>query len=122
MPAAERGATRIEDRVVAKIAAQAAHEALRSGRTGESAAHSPSATADVRRPSGADPAARPRARLRVGVELDYPCDISARCDAVRERVVRRVETLAGMSVPAVVVEVERLHSPQLRGADSGRVR
>ena len=106
--AAERGATTIADRVVAKIAARAAREALDGVSAGGDPPH---ATVLVNR--GA-------ARVRVGVELDYPCDIGRRCAAVRHHVTRRVSVLAGMEVPEVVVRVERLHSVQSRAAQ-GRV-
>lgn len=107
--AAERGATRIADRVVAKIAAQAAREALDGVPEGGEAPHaSVLVHHDV-------------ARVRIGVELDYPCDIGALCGVVRHRVTRRVSALAGMEVPEVVVMVERLHSAQSRAAQ-GRTR
>ncbi|MFE9683882.1 Asp23/Gls24 family envelope stress response protein [Streptomyces sp. NPDC002701] len=103
-----RGATRIADRVVAKIAGQAAREAL-----------------DALPPDAAPPHAtvvvhHDVARVRVGVELGYPCDIGGRCGAVRRQVAQRVEALAGMKVPEVAVRVERLHFVQPRGAVQGR--
>ncbi|MEV0223462.1 hypothetical protein [Streptomyces sp. NPDC050704] len=106
--AADRGATRIADRVVAKIAAHAAREAL-----------------DVLPPDAVRPHAtvvvhHDTARVRVSLELDYPSDIGGQCGAVRRQVSRRVEELAGMSVPEVAVQVERLHSVQARGAAHGR--
>lgn len=94
----ERGATVIADRVVAKIAAQAAREALNGVPKGADAPH---ATVTVRH--GA-------ARVRVSLELDYPSDIGRQCGAVRHRVTERVGALAGMEVPEVAVLVERLHS------------
>jgi len=101
----ERGATRIADRVVAKIASRAAREALGSG-----PGLLPYAAVAVR--AGA-------ARVRVAVELGYPSDIGAQCAAVRRHVTTRVGELTGMEVPDVAVTVERLHSPQL---DRGNVR
>ncbi|MFG2338459.1 hypothetical protein [Streptomyces yangpuensis] len=97
---ADRGATRIADRVVAKIAAQAAREVL----AGSSGAP-PHATVTVHHDI---------ARVRVGVELDYPGDLAAQCAAVRSRVVRRVEEYANMSVPEVDVDIEQLHSVHTR--------
>lgn len=97
VPPGERGETRIADRVVAKIASQAAREAV--GALPPDAAP-PHASVVVRHGS---------ARVRVHVELDYPGDIGGRCARVRRRIVDRVRDLAGMSVPEVVVEVERLH-------------
>ncbi|MET9950738.1 hypothetical protein ABZ135_04210 [Streptomyces sp. NPDC006339] len=95
---AARGATTIADRVVAKIAAQAAREALEAVPEGGSAPH---ASVVVHRDV---------ARVSVSLELDYPSDIGRRCGAVRGRVRRRVEELAGIEVHEVAVHVERLHS------------
>ncbi|OEU88728.1 hypothetical protein DB35_19540 [Streptomyces abyssalis] len=103
--------------MVAKVAVQAAREALRT---------SPAA---FKVPSG--PRSWPRAsarvrdrtaRVRVLVELGYPSDIGAQCAAVRRQVVSRVKELVGMDVPEVAVGVGRLHSEQLDGERSGRVR
>ncbi|GGZ94253.1 hypothetical protein GCM10010344_72690 [Streptomyces bluensis] len=107
---AERGATRIADRAVAKIASQAAREALG---TVPPAAMPPHAVAVVQQDT---------ARVRVGLELDYPADIGARCAAVRRRVVQRVEALAGMDVAEVAVLVEQLHLAHVPGAAQGRIR
>ncbi|WP_263171407.1 hypothetical protein [Streptomyces sp. SCSIO ZS0520] len=100
---AERGATSIADRVVAKIAAQAAREAVGGPRPGAA----PHATVSVRR--GA-------ARVRISLELGYPSDIGGQCGAVRRRVVSRVGSLAGLEVPEVAVQVERLHPADQPGA------
>ncbi|RLV09012.1 hypothetical protein CTZ27_04845 [Streptomyces griseocarneus] len=119
MEAAERGATHIADRVVAKIASQAAREALRG--TGAGEGH----TDDEHTPPYATVAVHEDvARVRVSVELGYPSDIGAQCGAVRRRIAERVRALAGMEVPEVTVTVERLHSPhtRLRGAGGERVR
>ncbi|MBL1106362.1 Asp23/Gls24 family envelope stress response protein [Streptomyces sp. 5-8] len=97
VPPAERGATRIADRVVAKIAAQAAREVL-APLPGPAAP--PHATVAVLHDA---------ARIRVHIELAYPCAIGARCAAVRRQVTERVGTLAGMEVREVAVDVERLH-------------
>ncbi|OKK08595.1 hypothetical protein AMK26_06335 [Streptomyces sp. CB03234] len=118
--AAERGATTIADRVVAKIAAHAAREALDGVPEDERGAgeggRPPHATVVVHRDV---------ARVRVSLELGYPSDIGAQCGAVRSQVVRRVRTLAGMEVREVTVQVERLHSSYTRDRDDkgrGRVR
>ncbi|MFE0380575.1 hypothetical protein ACFW1M_34565 [Streptomyces inhibens] len=118
VPAGERGATRIADRVVAKIAAQAAREALR----GESPRAHTDAHATVTVHRRADRENFGEARLRIAVELGYPCDIGAQCRVVRHHVTERVKALASMDVPEVAVEVERLHSPLLEHTDRGRVR
>lgn len=120
---AERGAIRIADRVVAKIASQAAREALEASPAG---AMPPHATVVVipRRlgpgRTGQSPIAT--ARIRVGVELEYPSDIGARCAAVRRHVTRRVAALAGMDVPEVAVHVERLHLAHVPGGAQRRTR
>ncbi|MFJ3310200.1 Asp23/Gls24 family envelope stress response protein [Streptomyces sp. NPDC086549] len=106
----ERGAIRIADRVVAKIAAQAAREAV-GPRTAEVAA--PQATVTVHHET---------ARVRVHLELDYPTDIGARCAAVRRHVAERVGALVGMEVPEVAVHVERLHLTHPQGTEQGRTR
>ncbi|MFD7980411.1 Asp23/Gls24 family envelope stress response protein [Streptomyces sp. NPDC059071] len=95
---AARGATTIADRVVAKIAARAAREALDAV---PKDGHPPQASVVVHRDV---------ARVSVSVELDYPADIGRQCGAVRGRVRHRVETLAGIEVHEVAVHVERLHS------------
>ncbi|MFD3549477.1 hypothetical protein ACFWUW_28450 [Streptomyces sp. NPDC058655] len=103
--AADRGATRIADRVVAKIAAQAAREALTAppGRPGEAAA--PHATVTVHHDI---------ARVRVSLELGYPSDLAAQCAAVRRQVALRIEECAQMAVPEVAVDIEHLHSAPTR--------
>lgn len=106
---AERGATRIADRVVAKIASQAAREAL----PGVPGSPRPNAVVAVRDRT---------VRVRVAVVLPYPSDIGAGCGAVRRRVGERVTELADMEVPEVAVTVERLHSPHLRRTGRERVR
>ena len=108
VPPADRGATRISDRVLTKIAVQAAREALE------------------RLPDGAEPphatvvAHHDTVRVRVSLELGYPCDIGGQCNAVRCHVVERVRALAGMEVHEVAVQVERLHLAPAPGAAHGR--
>ncbi|MFF7471270.1 Asp23/Gls24 family envelope stress response protein [Streptomyces sp. NPDC008092] len=99
----ERGALRVADRVVAKIAAQAAREAL-GALPGE--AVPPHATVVTHHGT---------ARVRVHLELDYPSDIGARCAAVRRHVVERVGALVDMDVREVAVHVERLHPDRTQG-------
>ncbi|MEV6181623.1 hypothetical protein ACIHAR_38035 [Streptomyces sp. NPDC052016] len=122
VPPGERGATHIADRVVAKVAAQAALEAV--GPLPPEAAR-PYATVVVR------PHARPpadgrtpveAAHISVHLELDYPTGIGPRCHAVRRHVSERVGALVGMEVPEVAVLVERLHPTAAHGAAHGRTR
>jgi uncharacterized alkaline shock family protein YloU len=118
--AAERGATRIADRVVAKIASRAAREALPPL---PSDAVPPHATVVVRRQSaggGADGTPTHSAQVRVSLELGYPTDIGAQCGEVRRHVTERVRALAGMEVPEVAVQVERLHLAHGLGTAQGR--
>lgn len=110
VPAAERGSTRIADRVVAKIAAQAAREALVAEADGAAPPH---ATVTVHHDI---------ARVRVSLELPYPSDVAAQSAAVRRRVAERVEQCASMTVPEVAVEVEHLHPAHIRPAAAGRDR
>ncbi|MFJ8105052.1 Asp23/Gls24 family envelope stress response protein [Streptomyces sp. NPDC096132] len=110
VPRGERGATRIADRVVAKIAAQAAREAV--GPLPPEAAH-PHATVVVHHDA---------AHIRVHLDLDYPTDIGPRCHQVRRHVTERVGALVGMQVPEVAVQVERLHLTAAPGAAHGRTR
>ncbi|UCM91702.1 hypothetical protein [Streptomyces marincola] len=120
---ADRGATRISDRVVAKLAAQAAREALRGGASppGLPRPGAPHATAVVRRPPAGDGTGG-LASVEVAVELGYPSDIGAQCGAVRRAVAARVRELAGMDTTEVTVAVERLRSAHFTGDASGRVR
>ncbi|MCQ6249100.1 Asp23/Gls24 family envelope stress response protein [Streptomyces malaysiensis] len=118
----ERGATRIADRVVAKIASQAAREALRGDAVeAVEAVEAVDAVAvgdggltdvTVARPNAVAAVRGGVARVRVAVELGYPSDIGAHCGAVRRQVIERVSELTGMEVPEVAVTVERLHVPQ----------
>ncbi|MEU5364337.1 Asp23/Gls24 family envelope stress response protein [Streptomyces sp. NPDC005925] len=117
VPQGERGATRIADRVVAKIASQAAREALGAPPPDGSPPH---ATVSVHPRPGHS--ANQVAHVRVHVELGYPGDIGAHCRAVRRHVAERVGTLVGMHVPEVAVHVERLHLSPAHGADQGRIR
>ncbi|MEU5718224.1 iron-sulfur cluster assembly protein [Streptomyces sp. NPDC020403] len=108
--AADRGETRIADRVVAKIAAQAAREAVAEPPGG---GRPPRATVTVHRES---------ARVRVSLELGYPGDVGGQCGAVRHRVAERVRALAGMEVPEVSVRVERLHFTETGAVPEGSTR
>ncbi|MGW0559253.1 hypothetical protein ACWDZ4_01145 [Streptomyces sp. NPDC003016] len=108
--AAERGATRIADRVVAKIAARSAREALGEVPEGGRAPH---ATVTVHHDT---------ARVRVVLELGYPSDIGGLCGAVRRHVAQGVRAMAGMEVSEVAVQVERLHSAQVLHGERGKVR
>ncbi|OEJ23367.1 hypothetical protein AR457_01305 [Streptomyces agglomeratus] len=102
MPAAERGATVIPDKVVARIAARAAHEAL-TDLMGATPAHRGLATpgATVAVGSGS-------ARLGLSIDLPYPIDIAHTARAVQRSVGERVARLTGMRVTQVTLTVENL--------------
>nr|WP_189187779.1 Asp23/Gls24 family envelope stress response protein [Streptomyces albiflavescens] len=121
--AAERGATRIADRVVAKIAAQAAREVLPALPPDAVPPHA-SVVVRPQAPGSARAGETPvdSARVHISIELDYPSDIGGRCNAVRHHVAERVRALAGMEVPEVAVQVERLHLAPAPGAAQGRTR
>lgn len=110
VPPGERGATRIADRVVAKVAGQAAREALGAL---PAQAEPPYATVVVHHEV---------ARIRMHLQLAYPSDIGTRCREVRQQVVERVVALVGMEVSEVAVQVERLYPAQAHGAAQGRTR
>ncbi|MFF7049588.1 Asp23/Gls24 family envelope stress response protein [Streptomyces griseorubiginosus] len=138
VPRGERGATIVTDRVVAKIAARVAREAL--SRFTESAGHVPSGhrtphvstslrRAPERTSAGRDAesaagrqAVLGEARLHITVELGYPSDIGAQCAAVRREVTERIRAWAGMEVSDLAVSVGQLHSAHTRHTDRERVR
>lgn len=101
---ADRGRTRIADRVLARIAARAATEAL--------AGHD---TAGLRTPRASADQGRRGVSLRLGLDLPYPVDIAAVTSEIHSQVVRRVEQLAGAESPRVALVVERLVPPAPAG-------
>jgi uncharacterized alkaline shock family protein YloU len=113
--AADRGSLRIADRVIAKIAARAARDALSDA---PQAQYVPRGT----EPNASVAMRRGKAHVRLSVELGYPNDIVAVARTVRRHVADRVEALTGIAVPEVAVEVERLHSSATHRGDEGRVR
>ncbi|MFG2572164.1 Asp23/Gls24 family envelope stress response protein [Streptomyces sp. NPDC048481] len=122
VPAHRRGATRIADRVVAKVATRAAREAVGPL---PADAGPPHATVVVRphaRPPSSGGLPVDAAHVRIHLELGYPTDIGARCHEVRRHVAERVGALVGMEVPEVAVQVERLHLTSTPGAAQGRTR
>ncbi|MFD4256457.1 hypothetical protein ACFWR9_02205 [Streptomyces sp. NPDC058534] len=110
------------DRVVAKIAARAALEALRTGSGADvlprDTSARPRASVRVREPSGRGEN-RGEARVSLDIELGYPSDIGGQCGEVRRHVTNRVSALADMDVPEVAVRVRRLHAPHLDDASTG---
>ena len=98
--------------MVAKIASQAALEALRD------APHAGLVPPDRRRPQVTAVVHPARTRIQVAVDLGYPVDIGTICARVRRHVTDRVGALAGLSVPedSIGIEVTRLHSAAMRAA------
>nr|WP_250403195.1 Asp23/Gls24 family envelope stress response protein [Streptomyces cellostaticus] len=122
VPPGERGALRIADRVVAKVASRAAREAL-GPLPAEAGAPHAVVVVHPRPRAGSGPGSPVgTARVRVQIELAHPDDIGARCAAVRRHVTERVTELAAMEVLEVAVRVERLHLATLPGAHGGRIR
>ncbi|MBC2866270.1 Asp23/Gls24 family envelope stress response protein [Streptomyces mexicanus] len=113
-PPAERGATVIPDRVVARIATQAARTAqsrraaVPPDRGGPTV---PSASAAVRTGS---------VRLHLTMDLPYPTDIPRVCERIQQDVAERVAQLTGLRVREVLLTVRRLVTAA--GASRGRVR
>lgn len=113
-PPAERGATVIPDRVVARIAAQAARTAqsrraaVPPDRGGPTA---PGASAAVRTGS---------VRLHLTMDLPYPTDIPRVCERIQQDVAETVAQLTGLRVGEVVLTVRRLVTAT--GTSRGRVR
>ncbi|GGW13288.1 hypothetical protein GCM10018980_77250 [Streptomyces capoamus] len=111
-PPAERGATVIPDRVVARIAAQAAR-AAQSRRAAvppdRGNPEAPGASAAVRAGS---------VRLHLTLDLPYPTDIPGVCERIQQDVAEKVAQLTGLRVGEVVLTVRRL----MTAADTSRVR
>ncbi|WP_042436635.1 hypothetical protein [Streptacidiphilus albus] len=98
----ERGSTRIADRVLSRIAGQAAAEAL-NAYTAE-----PERLTPPRAKAGHG---RHGVSVRLGLDLPYPVDIADLTGEVHRRVVHRLEHLAGVEQPRVSLVVERLVPP-----------
>ncbi|MEV6019179.1 MULTISPECIES: Asp23/Gls24 family envelope stress response protein [unclassified Streptomyces] len=113
-PPAERGATVIPDKVVARIAARAARTA-QSRRAGlppdRSRAAAPSADAAVRTGS---------VRLHLAMDLPYPTDIPHVCERIRRDVAEQVTRLTGLEVGEIILTVRGLVTTV--GDNRGRVR
>ncbi|WP_316778686.1 Asp23/Gls24 family envelope stress response protein [Streptomyces sasae] len=113
-PPAERGATVIPDRVVARIAAQAARTAqsrraaVPPDRDGPAA---PTASAATRTGS---------VRLHLVMDLPYPADLPRIGERIQQDVAERVAQLTGLQVREVTLTVRRLVTAA--GANRGRVR
>ncbi|CAM5689812.1 MULTISPECIES: Asp23/Gls24 family envelope stress response protein [Streptomyces] len=109
---AERGATVIPDRVVARIAAQAAHTAQSRHAAvlpDRGSPEAPSASAAVRIGS---------VRLHLTMDLPYPTNIPRVCERIQQDVAEKVAQLTGLRVGEVLLTVRRL----MTAADTSRGR
>ncbi|MFD3325544.1 Asp23/Gls24 family envelope stress response protein [Streptomyces sp. NPDC058701] len=104
LPPAERGATVIPDKVVARIAARAAKEAL--------AEHADTAAGRMKlaAPQASATVGSGSARLGLTVDLPYPTDLAATSRQVQDYVSERVAHLTGMRVTEVTLAIDRLVS------------
>ncbi|MHA6763538.1 Asp23/Gls24 family envelope stress response protein [Streptacidiphilus sp. PAMC 29251] len=96
---ADRGSTRLADRVLARIASRAATEVLAQHAADSQRLETPRASASQ---------GRRGVSIRVGLDLPYPADIAAVSREVHRQIVRRVADLAGAESPRITLVVERL--------------
>ena len=100
--AAERGATVIPDKVVARIAARAAYEAMTQQVARPLAHHglsTPTSSAEVHKGS---------AHLEVSLDLAYPVDIARASREIGRFIAERVAHLTGMHVTGTTLIIRRL--------------
>lgn len=102
LPAAERGATVIPDKVVARIAGRAAQEALAA------LMDTPAARAGPAAPRASVSVGGGAARLRLNLHFPYPMDLVAAARHVQHYVSERVAGLTGIRVTEVTVSIEHL--------------
>lgn len=102
LPPAERGATVIPEKVVARIAARAAKEALAESTDTSGAA------VQLAAPHASATVAGGSARLGLNAELPYPSDLVLASRHVQHYVSERVAHLTGMRVTEVTLAIERL--------------
>lgn len=102
VPAAERGATVIPDKVVARIAARAAREAL-AGQTGV-----PPARLGLAALRSSAAVSSGSARLGLSLDLPYPIDIAGASREVQHYVGERVAQLTGIRVTEVTLAIQHL--------------
>ncbi|MFC9817169.1 Asp23/Gls24 family envelope stress response protein [Streptomyces virginiae] len=100
--AAERGATVIPDKVVARIAARAAQESLAS------LPATPAAPVALTSPHASATTGGGAARLRLTLDLPYPLDLAGAARHVQHYVSERVTRLTGMHVTEVTLAIEHL--------------
>ncbi|MGW7521545.1 hypothetical protein ACWGJ2_38865 [Streptomyces sp. NPDC054796] len=118
VPAAARGATVVAERVVGRVAARAAEEAVQRWAREDRGPRGRTDGADEADGTGARGRAvvrRGRAVVTVRLALPYPADLAALCAAVRRHVAARTALLTGIPVASVRVRVDRL-VPEERSA------
>ncbi|MFE9813119.1 Asp23/Gls24 family envelope stress response protein [Streptomyces sp. NPDC005548] len=111
--AAERGRTVIPDKVLARIAARAANEAL-TAQNG-----TPPTRMGLAAPQSAVSAGSGTARIALTLDLPYPIDLARASGALQRYVRERVAQLTGMRITEVTVAIEHLIPPG--GLDRRRV-
>jgi uncharacterized alkaline shock family protein YloU len=111
-PPAERGATVIPDKVVARIAARAA----RAAQSRRAALPPERGRSSV--PSASAASHTGRVRLHLALDLPYPADLPSLCERIQHDVAERVTQLTGLHVGEVTLTVRRL----VTAANRGRVR
>ncbi|WP_432029898.1 Asp23/Gls24 family envelope stress response protein [Streptomyces sp. 1222.5] len=99
---AERGATVIPDRVVARIAAQAGRVAQRHR------AAIPPDHGQAAAPSASVISHTGSVRLHLAMDLPYPADLARICQQIQHDVADRVAQLTGMHVDEVTLTIRRL--------------
>ncbi|MET9887559.1 Asp23/Gls24 family envelope stress response protein [Streptomyces sp. NPDC006430] len=102
IPAAERGATVIPEKVVARIVVRAAQEAL-----AKHAVPSPGSM-KLAAPHASVTVGGGTARLGLTLDLPYPIDLASTAQQVQHYVSERVGQLTGMRVTEVTVDIEHL--------------
>ncbi|MFG2623092.1 DUF6286 domain-containing protein [Streptomyces sp. NPDC048507] len=103
---AERGSTTVADKVVRKIAEQAAVEALRAG--GSARAGGTARAGGSARPSGTATVQGRRAEVALRVALPYPTPLAQGARRVQEHVRDRTRRLTGLEVARPRLAVTRL--------------
>ncbi|MBZ9638288.1 Asp23/Gls24 family envelope stress response protein [Streptomyces sp. PSKA30] len=101
-PAAERGATVISEKAVARVAARAARTAL-GRQTG-----GPLARQGLTEPDVFASTHGGRTRLALSLDLPYPADLVGACRQLSNEIADDVSALTGLQVSEVTLTVRRL--------------
>ncbi|MFB7467478.1 Asp23/Gls24 family envelope stress response protein [Streptomyces sp. NPDC056224] len=108
LPAAERGATVIPEKVVARIAVRAAQEALATHPGAPTPTDASAAHTKLAAPHASVTVGGGTARLGLTLELPYPIDLATASRHVQQYVSERVAQLTGMRVTEVTLSIDRL--------------